>query len=212
MISIGIFAMILTAIYSIWIGILRGSQAGLKVAAEVQRTRIALRTLEEAFTGAEYFMGNPKYYTFLSDTSGEFAEVEMSSRIPDTFLGAEQTKLMNQKVRRLHFFTRPGRNGNELMMTETPLLAVTANGYEPYSVTLARDVTFFQLAFYDDLKNEWLDAWKYTNKLPRLVQIGLGLGKTAGDARKPYELVYSLVALPAENSAGLEGQAPHPTL
>ena len=58
-------------------------------------------------------------------------------------------------------------------------------------------MTLFKLAFFDDRKNEWIEEWKYTNQLPRLVQIALGLGKTANDASKPYDLTTSLVALPS---------------
>src|SRR5207247_2949505 len=101
MLAIGIFAMVLTAIYATWIAILRGSQAGLKAAAEVQRSRMTMRTLEDAFTSTEYFVANMNYYLFFADTSGEFASVSLAARVPDDFLGAQQTKLMNQKVRRL---------------------------------------------------------------------------------------------------------------
>jgi hypothetical protein len=198
MLAIGIFAMVLTAIYMTWIAILRGSQAGLKAAAEVQRSRMTLRTLEDAFTSTEFFVANMKYYLFFADTSGEFASVSLASRVPDNFLGAQQTKLMNQKVRRLNFYTQPGKEGmQELMMTEVPLLADTNNGYEAYTITLAKDVTLFKLAFFDPQKAEWLDEWTYTNRLPKLVQIALGLGKSAGNASKPYDVVYSLVALPS---------------
>src|SRR6266545_4458688 len=103
MLSLGVFAMILTAIYMTWISILKGSKAGLTAAAEVQRSRIAMRTIEDAFNGTEYFVANMKYYMFFADTSGDFAEVSLATRVPDGFLGAQQTKLMNQNVRRVGF-------------------------------------------------------------------------------------------------------------
>jgi hypothetical protein len=198
MLSIGIFAMILTAIYMTWISILKGSQAGLKAAAEVQRSRIAMRTLEDAFNGTEYFVANMKYYMFFADTSGDFAEVSLATRVPDGFLGAQQTKLMNQNVRRVSFFTRPTSDGmRELMMTEVPILAATNNGYEAYTVRLAKGVTHFQLAFFDPQKGEWLDEWKQTNQLPKVVQIALGLGHKEGNVAKPDDVAYSLIAMPS---------------
>lgn len=198
MLSLGIFAMILTAIYMTWISILKGSKAGLTAAAEVQRSRIAMRTIEDAFNGTEYFVANMKYYMFFADTSGDFAEVSLATRVPDGFLGAQQTKLMNQNVRRVSFYTRPGTDGmRELMMTEVPILAATNNGYEPYTIRLAKDVTHFQLAFFDPQKGEWLDEWKQTNQLPKMVQIALSLGHKVGGVTKPDDVAYSLVALPS---------------
>jgi hypothetical protein len=198
MISIAIFMMVLVAIYATWIAILRGSQAGLKAAAEVQRARIALRTLEAAFNSTEMFVANMNYYLFIADTSGDMAAVSMAARVPDDFLGANQFKMLDQKVRRLTFFTEPGRDGTaDLKMTIAPILVDTNQNFQPYTLTLARDVTLFKLSFFDLQKGEWLDEWKYTNRLPRLVQFALGLGKTGNDASKPYDVVTSLVALPS---------------
>jgi len=192
-----IFAMVLTAIYACWMAILKGSRAGLKAAEEVQRARIALRTLEDAFLTTEMFAGNMKYYLFEADTSGEMAQIRLTARLPDDFLGVRQAGFYDQKVRRVSFYTRPGENGmRELVLEQAPLLLDTNGTVSLYSITLAKDVTFFGLEFYDAQKDEWLDEWKYTNALPRLVKIGLGLGKTKG-RNEPNELVYSLVALPS---------------
>lgn len=198
MLAIGIFAMVLTAIYSTWICILRGSKAGLQAAQEVQRSRIALRTLEAAFNCTEMFVANINQYLFIADTSGDMAAVSLAARVPDDFLGANQFRMLSQKVRRVTFYTEPASGGMaELKMTIAPILVDTNSTFLPYTVTLAKDVTRFQLAFFDAQKNEWLDEWKYTNQLPKLVQIALGIGKTAGNAGQPYDEVFTLVALPS---------------
>ena len=197
MLAIGIFAMVLTAIYATWIAVLKGSKSGIRAAAEVQRSRMAMRTLEDAFNSTEMFVANMNFYLFVANTEGDMAEVSMASRLPAGFLGVG--RYGDQVVRRISFYTQPGKDGmNDLIMTQAPILLATNNtGVDAYTITLARDVTYFQLQFYDDRKNEWLDSWKSTNQLPRLVQIALGLGRTANDPRKPYDLTYSLVALPS---------------
>lgn len=211
MLSIGIFALILTAIYSIWIAILKGTRAGQKAAAEVQRARVALRAMEDAFNGTEYFSANFRRYAFLADTSGDMAKVSLVARLPDGFLGSEQYQQLQQKVRRVTFETAAGTDGTQdLLMTQVPILLPEnpASAYQPYTITLAKDVTHFQLAFLDPTKGEWLEEWTKTNVLPKIVQISLGLGKS-GTTGKPSELVYSLVALPSEAVGGdLQGAAP----
>jgi type II secretory pathway pseudopilin PulG len=196
MLAIGIFALILTAIYSTWVAILKGSQAGLKAAAEAQRSRMAMRTIEDAFNCAEFFQANIKRYLFIADTSGDMAAVSMAARLPASFPGVGMYG--DQVVRRVSFYTEPGKDGmNNLMMTQAPIMAVTNEMRQAYTITLAKDVSAFQLAFFDPQKAEWLDEWKYTNRLPRIVQIALGTGKTAGNAKAPYSIAYSLVALPS---------------
>lgn len=218
MLSIGIFALILTAVYSIWVAILKGTRAGQKAAAEVQRARVALRTLEDAFNSTEFFQANMKYYYFYADTSGDFASVSLVARLPDGFLGSEQYQQLQQKVRRVTFEVTSGKDGtHDLMLTQAPILLpdTSANSaYAPYTTTLAKDVTFFQLLFFDPLKAEWLQEWTKTNQLPKIVQIALGLGRSANNSGKPSELVYSLVSLPSDTilgawQGGLPGQNPN---
>lgn len=197
MLALGIFAMVLTAIYATWIAILKGSRAGLKAAAEVQRARMTMRTLEDAFNSTEYFQANmDPYYLFLADTTGDTADVELAARLPEHFPGVG--RYGGQVVRRVHFYTKPGKDGMyDLMMSQWPIMQIVDSAHPPYTITLARDVTHFQLAFFEPRKGEWLDEWKSTNTLPKVVQIALGLGKSVTGGNKPYDVVYSMVALPS---------------
>jgi type II secretory pathway pseudopilin PulG len=193
LLSLGIFMMILTAIYATWMAILKGSKAGQRAAAEVQRSRIAMKTLEDAFTSTEYFVANMKHYLFFADTSGDMASVSLATRLPGSFLGVGRS---DQVVRRVNFYTQAGADGMaELMMSQAPVLANTNSTTDAFTITLATDVTMFQLAFYDAQKNEWLDEWKYTNQLPKVVKIALGLGKDRNG--KAYDVATTLVALPS---------------
>src|SRR2546423_2044451 len=204
MISIMIFAMVLTAIYSIWIAILRGERAGTKVAAEVQRSRIAMRALEDAFLCAVMFTENSKHYYFIADSSGDMAGVSMVSRLPASFPGVG--RYGDQIVRRVTFATQPGKDGaQELVMSQAPMLLDTNNSSAPpYSLVLARDVSLFALDFWDMRRNEWVSEWINTNQLPRLVRISLGLGKVPGGSSKPQDLVSRVVALPSLSVAGVQ--------
>jgi len=55
LVAIGIFSMVLAAIYSTWTAILRASKVGLEAAAAVQRARIAGRTIEETLGSVQCF-------------------------------------------------------------------------------------------------------------------------------------------------------------
>src|SRR5205085_11445451 len=85
MIALFIFTLVLTAIYSIWHGIIKGTASGLKAAAEVQRSRVAMRTIEQALLSARVFTENIKYYWFISDARG--SALSMTCRLPPDFLG-----------------------------------------------------------------------------------------------------------------------------
>ena len=210
MIAIFIFAIVLTAVYSIWIGIVRGMDAVKTATAAVQRSRIAVRTIEDALLTSEMFLGDIRNYAFVADTSGDMAAISMVSRLPASFPGVG--RYGDQVVRRVSFYIRPGSSGGyELMMTQMPLLLDTNSGYEAYTLTLAKDVTMFRFDFYNLQKNEWQEDWKDTNQLPRLVQVALGLGKHKGHSSEPQDVVTRLVSLPSVAVGGdIQGQGPRP--
>jgi prepilin-type N-terminal cleavage/methylation domain-containing protein len=196
MIAIFIFSLIIMAIYSTWLLILKGSRLGGDVAASVQRSRIAIRTIEDALVSVQMFNANMKHYLFVADTSGDLAAVSMVSRLPDSFPGARRWGDLG--VQRVSFYTQPGKDGGtELAMTLAPVLLETNSSVEAYTISLAKEVSLFRLDFYDMQKREWLDEWKYTNQLPKLVQVTLGLGKARGFGSKPQDVVTRIVAIPS---------------
>src|SRR5260370_30139824 len=71
LIALGIFSMVLAAIYSTWTAILRASKVGRDAAAAVQRARMAGRTIEESLGSAESFVANQAYYGFVAQNGNE---------------------------------------------------------------------------------------------------------------------------------------------
>ena len=204
MIAIFIFAMVLTAIYSTWFGILKGTKSGTNAAAAVQRSRIAMRAIEDAFLTMTMFNDNLKHYWFITEANGDFSGASFVARLPASFPGVG--RYGDQIVRRVSFSTRPGSEGNyELVMSQAPMLLATNSGMvEPYSLVLAKDVSLFMLEYYDIQKAEWYTDWVNTNTLPRLIRITLGQGKSKSGNYGPQDIVTRVVAAPAQPVIGVQ--------
>lgn len=195
MLAIGIFAMVLSAIYATWTAILRGSASGRRAAAVVQRSRIAMRALEDALLTVRMYTANQKWYSFVANTSGDTADLSLVSRLPASFPGVGRYGA--QAVRRVNFFLRAGADGqSELVMTQIPLLSANQPSVEPYLLVLAKEVSLFDLEFWDAKANEWAKDWKQTNQLPKLVRVSLGQGHTKGSSQ-PQDVVTRIVAIPS---------------
>src|SRR5437763_1795490 len=82
MLALAIFAAVMIAIYSSWMSIVRGSTVGAEAAREAQRSRVAVRTLENSLVSLQMFQANMNYYYFLADTSGDFASLSFVARLP----------------------------------------------------------------------------------------------------------------------------------
>src|SRR5262245_3512517 len=139
MLALFIFSLILTAIYSVWLAILKSTRAGQKATASPQRGRIAIRTIEDALVTAQLFVANAQHDDFDAYPRGDFGELNLVSRLPASFPGVG--RYGDSIVRRVTFSVRPGPDSqNELVMTQWPMLAATNTDFEPYSLALARDV------------------------------------------------------------------------
>ncbi len=195
MIAITIFMMVLTAIYTIWISIMKGTRVAMTAAADVQRSRIAMRAVEDALLTAQLSTANIRHYAFVTDTKGgDFAEMSFVARLPASFPGVG--RYGDTVVRRVSFTIKPGAKGmNELVMTQAPMLMDTEK-VDPYSLVLANDVSKFDLEFWDMQKRDWIDEWIYTNQLPKLVKVTLGLGKVRSSSQ-PSDVVTRIVSIPA---------------
>lgn len=179
MIAIGIFGMIMVAIFSTWTAILRGSRVGMAAAAEVQRTRIAFRALEESLASAVMFVDNAKYYAFVSDTSGDNAALTFVARLPLSFPGSGM--FPDQEMRRITFRVDKG----ELLLTQSPILEATEKIGKPYTISLAPGVKLFDMEFYDGLANKWFAEWVSTNQLPKMVRVAISFGEKGQTDKKP---------------------------
>ena len=189
MISIGIFAMVITAIYATWMSIVKGSRAAQKAAASVQRSRIAMNALEASFRSMQLFESNRTNYLFAADTSGDLASVTMVTKLSPAIPGFGVHRGLG--VSRITFSPQPNDDGSiDLVMTHAPILIDTNNPLTPaYSAVLARDVTSFMVQFWDRQQGQYVDEWLYTNQLPQKVAISLTTGKKVSGSRTPEDLV-----------------------
>jgi type II secretion system protein J len=187
LLAIGIFGLVMMAIYSSWSAILRGTRIGLAQAAEVQRTRVAVRALEESVSAAVMYSDNPRYYAFLSDTGNEFAYLSFVSRLPDSFPGSGL--FPGQPVRRVTFFVDDQKN---LKLTQQTLLDMSET---PYTITLAPNTAAFAMEFFNPRTGEWLPEWVSTNSLPMLMRVALNFGGSKG--QPPGEITIRSIPLNA---------------
>jgi prepilin-type N-terminal cleavage/methylation domain-containing protein len=175
MVAMTIFGLVMLAIYTSWISILRGSKVGLNAAAEAQRTRVAVRAIREALTSGQLYIENLRYYWFMADTSGDFAALSLVSRLPAGFPGSGL--FGNQIVRRVSFTVEPTAHGqNQLVLRQTPLLEPPETAATPYTNVLAPNVNLFTMEFWNTETQEWDPEWPWTNQLPRLVRFSLSIG------------------------------------
>lgn len=197
MIAMSLFSVIIVAVYSSWAAIVRGAKSGQDAAAAAQRSRIAIRTLEDALLTTQLYTENLRYYSFLADTSdSKFTWLSLTARLPATFPGSGL--FGDQVVRRVTFSVVPDVDGTaQLVMTQIPLLLATNSDVSAYPITLAKDVSLFVLEFWDTTLNDWTDELITTNAIPKRIRVSLGIGHTQAYSSQPSEIVSRIIAMPS---------------
>ena len=198
MVAIAIFSIVIAAIYSTWTLILRSSQVGQNTAAQAQRQRIALRTIEDSLTCIQSFQASMRYYVFTNSTqNGNQSELSFTARLPEVF--PRNGKFGDFNLRRLTFTVEPGRDSEkDLVLRQNPVLMDMDPDERQTPLVLARDVRKFTVECWDTTNMDWVDGWDSTNSIPAMVRISLALGGNAGAGNAaPGFAVTRLIAIPS---------------
>jgi hypothetical protein len=194
-VSITVFTFIMISILGCWRCIVSGKMISEDAAAAAQRARIGMKTVVEALTCGEISTRNLQFYEFDTDTTSKFASLSLAARLPLDFPGSG---LYGDNVmRRVTFDVEKDAEGKlNLVMNQSPLLAVLNDQNPPYPITLARDVNVFMLEFWSQQNSEWEVSWDVTNNFPPMIRVTLGCGHSAANPDMPYNLICRTVAMP----------------
>jgi prepilin-type N-terminal cleavage/methylation domain-containing protein len=196
MVAIAIFSIVIAAIYSTWTLILRASQVGQSTAAQAQRQRIALRTIEGSLTCIQSFQASMKYYGFVVQ-NGDRPELIFTARLPDVF--PRNGRFGGFNLRRLDFTLEPGPDSEtDLVLRQTPVLMDMDADERQTPLVLARDVKKFTVECWDPRAMDWVDEWDTTNSIPAMVRLSLALGGSPGAANAtPALAITRVIAIPS---------------
>jgi prepilin-type N-terminal cleavage/methylation domain-containing protein len=196
MVALGILTLVMGAIYSSWVSIVKASKAGAEAAAAAQRERMAMRVIQDALGSAQLFVANVGYYGFANDSlMGSGSSFSFVARLPKYF--PRGGKFGDLDVRRVAFSLEPGQGGQkQLVMRQNPIVMEMDEDERKYPVVLARNVKKFDVEFWDTTKKDWTDEWLQTNQLPKLVRVTLQLNTPAARSANGGDTIARVINLP----------------
>jgi len=198
MLAITIFSLVMAAIYSSWMFILRATRVGQEATAQVQRRRMAVWTIEDALTCVQSFRASRHYYTFVVQNGSE-PLLSFTARLPDDF--ARNGEFVDFNMRRVTFTIEAGPDSEkDLVLRQNPILMDMSQDEQDHPLVLARNVKSFTCECWDPDKTDWSKKWQDTNQIPSMVRFTLVLGgkkdDVYGDAG-PQLAVTRVVAIPS---------------
>ncbi len=185
MVAIVIFAMLVSAVYATWLLILKSSRIAQEAAAQVQRQRIAIRTIEDSLTCIQSFQASMQYYAF-EVANGDKPTLSFVARVPDVF--PRNGRFGDFNLRRLTFTVEPAADSaagsdaeNDLVLRQNPMLMDMDPVEQATPLVLARNVKDFTVECWDTNTLDWADEWDDTNSIPPMVRVKLTLGGNLTD-------------------------------
>jgi hypothetical protein len=216
MVALGVFSIIIAAIYSTWILVLRSAKVGQEAAAQVQRQRIAVRTIEDSLYCIQSFQASMQYYSFIVQ-NGDQPMLSFTARLPDIF--PRNGRFEGFNLRRLTFTVEPGANNEKnLVLRQNPILMDMDLEEQANPLVLASNVTDFVVECWDTNAMDWAEECDDTNSIPTMVRVTLTLGGNlpAGNGAPELAITREIAVpsstLPAvvQNGGGLPVAAPSP--
>jgi prepilin-type N-terminal cleavage/methylation domain-containing protein len=198
MVAIAIFMLLVAAVYSTWVLILKSTQVIDEAAAQVQRQRIAIRAIEDSLTCIQSFQASMKYYTF-GVTNGDQPTLSYVARVPDVF---PRNGRFDTDLRRLTFTIEASPDSSsekDLVLRQNPILMDMDDGEQQTPLVLARNVKDFKVECWDTNALDWADEWDDTNSIPPMVRVTLTLGGNTTDSGStaPTTAITREIAMPS---------------
>jgi hypothetical protein len=170
-----------------------------EAAAEVQRQRIAVRTIEDSLMCIQSFQASLQYYTFIVQ-NGDTPELSFVARLPDNF--PRNGRFGDFNLRRLTYTVEPDADaalGNDLMLRQNPILMDMDQDEQNFPLVLAHNVKGFVVECWDTNALDWTDEWDDTNSIPPMMRVTLALvGKKNDSSVSAPELdITRVIAIPS---------------
>ena len=189
-VSVAVFSIVLAMVYGVFFSLARSTVAGAEATVEIQRQRIALKTIEDSLSGLVYYEQSKEQYSFLADTTiFDYPSISFVSRVPPDFLGNKE--FGSQRLRRIEFTVEDDEDlGRSLVMYQEALMQPvnTQDIREPKRWVLGPNLDTFFFVFWSTINNEWVSEWTETNSVPSRLKFELAFKGADGEAARIEEI------------------------
>gem|GEM_PF-1662187 len=203
MLALAIFTMLTACLYSTWVLVMKATTIGKGRAAQLQRERIAMQTLEDSLTYIQSHQASIDYYLF-EIQNGEQPLLRFTAYLPKDFPRSGEFLnntpdgvSMDYHLRQLTYSLQPDDSGQgkDLVLRQNPILMDLSPEELKTPLILARNVNSFQVECWDTNAMQWDTEWDATNMLPPLVRVTLSFGDTFSG--QPPQVITREISFPS---------------
>jgi hypothetical protein len=195
------------------LSVMGATKMGTEAAEQVQRERVAIKTVEVGLRGMVYYEQNQDMYALDQNPDQDYPYFSFVARVPPDFIGSREFN--GQALRRLSFFVDDVDESRALVLEQSHVMR-TPQGEDPVPVVrsiLAPQLEQFMIFFWSTSAEAWIDEWTETNSLPSRVKVEMALTRQDGgdvqlkDIHKREVAIHSISITKANQNPDLPAAA-----
>ena len=179
-VAVGILGMVSFMVFKSLLSVMGATKMGAEAADQVQRERVAIKTVEVGLRGMVYYEQNQDMYALEQIPDQDYPSFSFVARVPPDFIGSREFN--GQALRRLSFFVDDVDESRALVLEQRHVMG-TPQGEDPVPVVrsiLAPQLDQFMILFWSTSAEAWIDEWTETNSLPSRVKVEMALTRKDG--------------------------------
>ncbi|MBC8324648.1 MAG: prepilin-type N-terminal cleavage/methylation domain-containing protein [Verrucomicrobia subdivision 3 bacterium] len=196
LVAVSILGMVTFMIFRSLLSVLGATKMGTDAADQVQRERVAIKTVEVGLRGMVFYEQNQDMYALDMDLRDkDYPYFSFVSRVPPDYLGSRE--FSGQTLRRLSFSVEDIGGSRALILQQSHVMR-PAEGEEPITVVrsvLAPQLDQFIILFWSTSAEDWIDVWTETNSLPSRVKVEMALTRQDGESIQLTDIIKREIAI-----------------
>ena len=180
-VAVSILGMVSFMVFKSLLSVMGATKMGAEAADQVQRERVAIKTVEVGLRGMVYYEQNQDMYALSTDLiDKDYPYFSFVARVPPDFIGSREFN--GQALRRLSFFVADVDESRALVLEQSHVMRAP-QGEDPVPVVrsiLAPKLEQFIVLFWSTSAEAWIDEWTETNSLPSRVKVEMALTRQDG--------------------------------
>ena len=215
-VAVSILGMVSFMVFKSLLSVMGATKMGAEAADQVQRERVAIKTVETGLRGMVYYEQNDEMYALNMDiTDPDYPYFSFVARVPPDFIGSREFN--GQALRRLTFFVDDVDESRALVLEQSHVMR-TPEGENPIAVirsVLAPSLEDFLILFWSTSAESWIDTWEPEpeNPMPTKVKVEMALTRQDGgdmqlkDIHKREVVIHSISITKANQNPDIPAAA-----
>jgi prepilin-type N-terminal cleavage/methylation domain-containing protein len=189
--ALAILSLVITGVYALWSGSLRGWRRGSEATEVFQRQRVVMEALTQLAQSAVYFATSPNLYAVIGVKNPGLGSSVSFVTASDGFLPSSEANDLGMR-RVIISLEQDEYRRTYLAIVNQPALSVSDDSKQELQAhVISMDVSGFFVRYLDPRDGAWYDKWEDVNVIPSAIEFTVVFGQP-GDHIPPVTVTRAI--------------------